>query len=155
MFGPKHTVESVTRRIIDGLHDGTVTLPPEEEPISVADARVRLLQALSSFRSRAWTFLALTIILAIASAALAVSIVLSGHGEESIRSIAQILIALFCFSGVFLAGTLIAFLRAREKATELKVYCSVLKMADEKTAQRLAVRISRKLPKSQAIVARP
>lgn len=144
MFQPRHTVESVTNRIMEGLHDGTVVVPAEEEPISVDAAQLQLTRALAVFRKRAWRFLTLTLILAISSAALAVSLVLSGQGEGSSRLIAQLMILLFCCSGGFMAGCLFVFLKAREKATEIKTYVSVLKFADDKTAQRLASRVSKK-----------
>jgi len=142
MFGPKHTIESVTKELVDGLEEGTIILHPEEPTeADVENFKSMMKTTLARFRRREFALLTVSALAALVSIAIVfVDVVFqpenpSQAGDPHSRWAVMLLGCIVGATISFLFG-----LKTRERSVELKTYIRVLKMADDSTARRLVLR---------------
>ena len=153
MFGPRHTIESVTKELVDGLEAGTVILRPEEPTEADVERFESMMKtSLARYRRRAVAVLTLSSLAAIASIAIAlVPILLRSESQSKLGEPYTEWAVALSFS---IVGALFGFVfgfRMRERSIELKTYIRVLKMADSGTARRLVLRVGPKLRERELV----
>ena len=137
MFGPRHTIESVTQEVVDGLEEGTIILRPEEPTdADVEDFESMMKTTLARYRRREVALLTASIL----GAAVSILIALVQIGEPHAR---WAIMLVPCIGGA-LMGFVFGY-KTRERSIELKTYIRVLKMAGPSTARRLVLRVAPQL----------
>ena len=143
MFGPRHTIESVTQEVVDGLEEGTIILRPEEPTdADVEDFESMMKTTLARYRRREVALLTASIF----GAAVSILIALVQIGEPHAR---WAIMLVPCIGGA-LMGFVLGY-KTRERSIELKTYIRVLKMADPSTARRLVLRVAPQLRKREPV----
>jgi hypothetical protein len=142
MFGPKHTIESVTEELVDGLEEGTIFLHPEEPTeADVENFKSAVKTTLARYRRRETALLTVSTLGVIVSIAIVlVQAVFHPEGQSQPEDLYNRwpLMLLACIVGA-VAAFVFGF-KTRERSVELKTYIRILKMADAGTARRLVLR---------------
>jgi len=152
MFGPRHTLESVTRELVDGFEEGTVVLRPEDLPdVDIEDFESRMRTSLARYRRREIAVLSLSMLAAIASIGIAVvQLLLHPESQTHTKDPHTLWVALLgCIVGA-LMGFAFGY-KSRERSVELKTFIRLLKLADPSTARRLAIREGPRLRERQLV----
>ena len=155
MFGPRHTIESVAKKLIDGLDQGTVILPREESPqIDIENVELVMRSALARSRRQQAALIALGLVAAAVGICIAITQVITppdaspGTGALQYRWPVLLLLSLI--------GMVIGFLcslKAGERAAELKTFIHIYNLADQSTARRLAQREAPRLLRERELQA--
>lgn len=152
MFGPRHSIESVSKELVDGLDEGTVVLRPEDS-IAIDIENFKSMMRVILARQRRWFILTLClgIPVALASALIALAFVLDPESQaKPDGSPARwALMVLGC-----IVGAVIEFVfsyKFRVRTAELKTYLRVLELADESTARRLVHRVRPKFRERELV----
>jgi hypothetical protein len=142
MFGPKHTIESVTKELVDGLEEGTTILHPEElTEADVENFASMMKVTLARSRRREAALLAIGTLSAIVS--IVIVLVQVVFYPESQPYLSHTHISLTTILLGFILGAVMGYVlgfKARERSVELKIYIRILKMADAITARKLVLR---------------
>jgi len=145
MFGPKHTIESVAKELIDGLEDGTVALHPKEPTeTDIENFRRLMAAAFERYRRREATMRTVAAVLVgialVAASALAATFPFHAGSKLQVEEPYSRWVAMFL--GYIAVSTVAAILgyRAGKRAAEVRAYDRFLKMADNITAGRILLR---------------
>src|SRR3954467_136291 len=87
MFGPRHTIESVTKELVDGLEERTIVLRLEDSTkVDIEDFESRIRTSLARYRRREILLLSLSALSAVASIVVVLMLVfLHPEGQEQTR----------------------------------------------------------------------
>ena len=143
MFGPRHTIESVTKELIDGLEEGTVLLrlpEPTEAEIREFELEVRI--ALRKYRRRHLLWVTLSTLTAIATLAAALTALFLHPQSQTERTDPYMTLAVSLIGGLLgvIAGYAFGY-KSGKRTVELKTYMRVLRLADAVTVRRLVLRV--------------
>jgi hypothetical protein len=143
LYGPKHTVESVVKELIEGLDEGTIVAREEELPhISKLEATEKIDGDLFRYRKKERFFLG--------AAVVAVLLHIVGYGLLLFATSANgFAYALLLISPLVLVSSSFSYSRTREKMSELRTYSRVLRMADDAAAEQLGAKVMMRLPKDK------
>ena len=161
MFGPKHTVESVAKELIDGFDQGTVVLRREESPqitmeITFENLEGIMKSALARSRRKEAFFVGLGLTAAAVGIAV-VTVQIVSHVDAS-QGTGWLRYGWPLAVLVSLVGVVVGFLvgrRAGERSAELNTFIRIYKLADQNTARRLAQREAPKLLRGREFQAAP
>ncbi len=142
MFGPKHTIESVAKELIDGLEDGTVTLHPKEPTeTDIEHFRKSMAEAFERYRRREVIMrtvaagLLVSIAVALASAVTTFSFD-AGSKLQPEEPYSRWTVTFLGCIATLTAAAMLGY-RAGKRAAEVRAYDGFLKMADDTTARRI------------------
>jgi hypothetical protein len=156
MFAPRHTVESVTRDLIDGLDGGTIRLPSEAmKDLTVEDVKEMMKEAMIRYRRRERRLMAALLAASVAGVVttlLSLLLAIEAAVRPSSSPILAItLAAVIVF--VFLGSVILPrrLFRVREKRVELKTFDHVLEVADQETCERLVPDLAGRLRRTKEL----
>jgi uncharacterized membrane protein YuzA (DUF378 family) len=142
MFGPKHTIETVTKDLIERFDEGTVVLQPEEyRKLPLGRVRALFQEALNRSRGRERGVVWYIVLMFLLGSAFLILDSLGLFGEIKIlRYVANVLI------GISLVWLILKGIKIRERTVELKTIRTVLESLDDDDSSDVVPRIMVRLP---------
>jgi len=152
MFRQIHTIESVSKELVDGLEEGTIVLRPEDSiAIDIENFESEMRVILARHRRRIILMLCLIIPVTLVSALIGLALVLHPEGQAKPDG-SPTRWAVMVLGGV--VGAVMGFMfsyKLRASTAELETYLRVLELADESTARRLVLRVGPKLRERELV----
>lgn len=145
MFGPKRTAVSVLRELVDGLSTERIGFEPSlaKKNMDVTRFRAVLQETLAWHRRQNRKLMLMMVCTTCLSLAAALAVFV-GYGDR--LEIQSMLIGGLIVASSGIVGFVVGFVRSRERTSELKTYYRVLKIADQITAERIALILGPDLP---------
>ena len=139
MLGPKHTLDSVAKTLVNGLEEGTIALYPEEPTEADVENFESMAKAsLARYRRMEiglWVFTALLVAMAVL---LPVILLPKDQSVAGFPYSGRTEVAILGFFAGVVIGTLFAR-KAHKRSVELKTFIQILKIADISTAKQLVL----------------